>query len=52
MDAFKADRIIVKGSRTEWIEVLEDLEQAEDEWGDEINDGTKYLIGVVRNALK
>lgn len=52
MDARKNSQIVAKGTEAEWDEVLEDLEQAEAEWGDEINDGTKYLMIALKNALK
>lgn len=53
MDARKNNQITAKGTEAEWSEVLEDLEQMEDEWGElGIADGTKYLMIALKNALK
>jgi len=53
MDARKSSQIVAKGTEAEWAGVLEDLEQAEVEWGElEISDGTKYLMIALKNALK
>lgn len=52
MEARKYDRINARGTVTEWTEVLEDLEEAFSEWDGDLNDGTKYLMIAIRNALK
>lgn len=50
MNARKTTHITAKGTDIEWSEVLEDLEAMEDEY--DVNDGTKYLMIAIKNALK
>ncbi len=52
MNARKTTHISAKGTDIEWAEVLEDLEVLDEEWDTEMNDGTKYLMIAIRNALK
>jgi len=51
MDARKNSHVIVKGTEVEWEEVLGDLTEMEEEFG-EVGPSTKYLIIALKNALK
>lgn len=52
MNARKTTHITAKGTDIEWAEVLEDLEIMEEDSVDGMNDGTKYLMIAIKNALK